>query len=301
MLGKVMVTGASGLIGNTVRQRLEARGTEVVAIDLHARADTAGPVTECDLGDAHRLHALAGQGVTGIIHCGAYSGPMVARDNPFDMVQVNIVGTAHLLEVARVHGMARFVYCSSTSAYGSTEGVVPEDVPMHPSTVYGASKVASEQLVATYRTQYGVDGTSLRLSWVYGPRRTTDCLIRELIQQARRKQPSHIAYGADFTRQYINVEDAAGGLIAAFDHDHLPRPVYNVTGGRRLTLGEVADRVKAVFPDADISFGAGGDPFDDRQGLFDIAAAQADFGYVPTIDLETGIRRYAAWLETQGL
>jgi hypothetical protein len=92
-------------------------------------------------------------------------------------------GTANVLEVARVHKTTRFVYCSSTSAYGPTPPEpVPEDVTMRPSTVYGASKVASEQLVRTYASQYCLNGTSLRLSWVYGPRRTTDCVIRTMIR-----------------------------------------------------------------------------------------------------------------------
>jgi UDP-glucuronate 4-epimerase len=163
-----------------VRQILEERAHRVIAVDRQAGSDTFGRVIECDLGDVHRVHAR--DGICGVIHCGAHSGPMAARDNPYSMVQVNIVGTANVLEVARVHKTTRFVYCSSTSAYGPTPpGPVPEDVTMRPSTVYGASKVASEQLISTYPSQYGLNGTSPRLSWVYGPRRTTDCVIRTMI------------------------------------------------------------------------------------------------------------------------
>lgn len=293
----ILVTGAAGLIGNKVRQILEERGDAVIAVDRQAGADTAGPVIECDLGDVHRLHELARDGLWGIIHCGAHSGPMVARDNPFSMVQVNIVGTANMLEVARVHGATRFIYCSSTSAYGPTPpGPVPEDVAMRPSTVYGASKVAGEQLVSTYAAQYGLDGTSLRLSWVYGPRRTTDCLIRTMLNDAQAKRPTRIAFGRDFPRQYIHVADAAGALVMAFDKPGLPRRIYTVTGGTHRTLGEIADLVRAEFPQADIELGAGADPVDDVQHAFDIAAAQRDLGYVPRYSLEAGIRDYAAWL-----
>ena len=81
---------------------------------------------------------------------------MVAQDNPYAIVMVNVVGTANLLEAARIHGLRRFVFCSSTSAYGPTPpGPVPEDVPMAPSSVYGASKVASEQLVNAYARSTG--------------------------------------------------------------------------------------------------------------------------------------------------
>jgi UDP-glucuronate 4-epimerase len=296
----ILVTGAAGLIGNKVRQILEERGDTVIAIDRIAGSGGFGPVTECDLGDVHRLHELSRDGIEGVIHCGAHSGPMVARDNPFSMVQVNIVGTANVLEVARVHGARRFVYCSSTSAYGPTpRGPVPEDVPMHPSSVYGASKVAGEQLVAAYASQYELNGTSLRLSWVYGPRRITDCMIRTMIADAQAGRPTRAPFGRDFPRQYIHVEDAAGALVTAFDKPSLPRRSYTVTGGTCKTLGEIAGIVRELFPQADIELGAGADPVDDIQYEFDISAAKRDLGYAPRYDLVAGIRDYAAWLAAQ--
>lgn len=293
----ILVTGAAGLIGDRVRRILEERGDEVIAIDRHAGAGTFGPVAECDLGDIHRLHELARKGLGGVVHCGAHSGPMVARDNPFSMVQVNIVGTANMLEVARIHGARRFVYCSSTSAYGPTPpGPVREDVPLRPSTVYGASKAAGEQLVSSYAAQYGLDGVSLRLSWVYGPRRTTDCLIRTMITDAQAGRPTRADFGRDFPRQYVHVGDAAAALVLALDRPSLPRRIYTVTGGTCLTLGQIADVVRAQFPQADISLGAGADPLDDVQHEFDISAAARDLGYAPRYDLAAGIRDYAAWL-----
>jgi len=296
----ILVTGAAGLIGNKVRQILEERGERVIAIDRVAGSGTFGLVTECDLGDVHRLHELARDGIEGVIHCGAYSGPMVARDNPYSMVQVNIVGTANMLEVARVHGARRFVYCSSTSAYGPTPPApVPEDVALHPSTVYGASKAAGEQLVSTYASQYGLNGTSLRLSWVYGPRRTTDCMIRAMITDAQAGRPTRAPFGRDFQRQYIHVEDAAGALVGAFDKPALPRRAYTVTGGTCKTLGEIAGIVRDLFPNADIELGTGADPVDDIQYEFDITAARRDLGYAPRYDLAEGIRSYADWLSAQ--
>ncbi len=296
----IIVTGSAGLIGDKVREILEGRGDAVIAIDRQGVTGTAGPVTICDLGDVHRLHELAREGIQGVVHCGAFSGPMVARDNPHAMVQVNIVGTANMLEVARIHGARRFVYCSSTSAYGPTPpGPVPEDVLLKPTTVYGASKAAGEQLVSTYAAQYGVDGVSLRLSWVYGPRRTTDCLIRTMIADAQAGRPTRVGFGRDFPRQYIHVEDAAAALITAFDVAALPRRIYTVTGGTHATLGEIAEQVRAQFPQADIALESGPDPVDDAQHQFDITAARRDLGYSPRYDLATGIRDYAAWLARQ--
>ena len=296
----ILVTGAAGLIGNKVRQILDERGDRVIAVDRQTGSDTFGQVIACDLGDVHRVHELTRDGISGVIHCGAHSGPMVARDNPYSMVQVNIVGTANVLEVARVHKATRFIYCSSTSACGPTPpGPVPEDVTMRPSTIYGASKVAGEQLVSTYASQYELNGTSLRLSWVYGPRRTTDCVIRTMITDAQAGRPTRVEFGRDFPRQYIHVNDAAAALVMAFDKIVLPRRSYTITGGTYKTLGQIADIVRAQFPLADIELGAGSDPVDDVQHEFDISAARRDLGYSPRYDLEKGIGEYAAWLAAQ--
>lgn len=296
----VLLTGCRGLIGGAVQTLLEERGTRVIPIDLSARTEDGRQIVECDITDIHRLHAtVAGEDVGGIIHCGAYSGPMVARDNPHAIVRVNVLGTANILELARIHNIKRVVFCSSTSAYGSTPpGLVPEDVALSPSSVYGASKVAGEQIVSSYGKQHGVDGVSLRLSWVFGPNRTTDCLIRTLIQDALAGRPTRQPFGRNFHRQYIHVDDAARALVAALDRPRLPRHAYTVTGGTYLTLAEIGDVVRRIFPNADIAFGEGPDPVDDVQSQFDISAAARDFGYRPSVGLEEGMRCYAEYLRS---
>jgi UDP-glucuronate 4-epimerase len=300
--GITLVTGAAGLLGAAVCSLLENRGAPLLAVDRLAGAEAARKILPCDITDIHSLHALAAQhSISGIVHCGAYSGPMLARDNPYAMVQVNIVGTANVLELARIHGIARFVFCSSAGAYGNTpNGPVREDIALRPTNLYGASKVAGEQLVACYARQYGVDGVSLRLSWVYGPYRTTDCIIRTMLERALDNRPTRIPFGHDFFRQFIHVQDAATALVAALDRRRLPRQAYNITGGTYVTLGEVAEIVRLILPHADIHLGLGPDPLDDVQERFDISAASADFGFSPSISLKDGIQLYADWLATRG-
>ena len=294
----ILVTGGAGLVGNAVRRRLESQGRKVVAIDLVERTRDGAPLTFCDLGDIHRLHAIAtDNAIDGIVHCGAHSGPMVARDNPYSMVQVNVVGTANMLELARMHKVRRMVFCSSTSAYGDTpEGLVPEDVPLRPTSVYGGSKAASEALLWTYWRQFGVDALAIRLSWVYGPGRTTDCIIRTMIEDALAGRPTRMPFGQDFHRQFIHVEDAVSALLLALDAGEMPRRIYTVTGETYATLGEIGEVVKRVLPQADIALQPGPDPVDEVHRRFDISAAKRDLGYAPQFDLESGIRSYADWI-----
>jgi UDP-glucuronate 4-epimerase len=293
-----LVTGAAGLIGNAVCRSLLASGQPFAAIDRMAGTIEGVAVSACDVTHVHGLHAIARRHrLSGIIHCGAFSGPMVAADSPSLMVDVNIVGTANILELARQVGNVRVVFCSSTSAVGPTgDGVHGEDIVLRPSSVYGASKAASEHLVRSYKLQHGVDGVSLRISWVYGPRRVTSCAIREMLTDALAGQPTQLPFGRNFPRQYIHVDDAVSALVAALGKPGLPRHEYFVTGGSWMTLGEIAGVVSDVMPDARIDIAPGADPVDDRQGRFDISAAARDLGYMPRVALKDGIARYRDWL-----
>lgn len=296
----IVVTGAAGLVGRRLVRLLVEQGRPVLALDRVASVTPEGvTIIECDLGDIHRLHAIAKDGIDSVVHCGAFSGPMVARDVPYSMVQVNIVGTANVLELARIHAARRFVYCSSTSAYGVVEsGPVSEDVPLKPASLYGASKVASEYITTAYAQQYGLSAACVRLSWVYGPGRTTDCVIRTMIENALVNRPTHMSFGFDFPRQFIQVDDAVQGLLKALDAPGIPRATYNVTGGTRVTLEEVAQVVRNIFSGADIKLQLGPDPVDEYQAQFSIDAARRDLGYEPKISLDEGIRAYARWIES---
>ena len=207
----------------------------------------------------------------------------------------SIVGTANMLELARIHGVPRFVYCSSASVYGSTRGApIDGSTPPQPSTVYGASKVASEQLVNAYAREHGVSGVSLRLSWIYGPERSTSCILRRMIAAGIAGEALDLPFGAGFPRQYIHVEDAAAALISALDAPSLPQTHYDVTGGRIDTLDHVAELVTQQIPGARITLREGPDPLDDHHGPIDIAAARRDLGYRPAVDLPDGIARFLA-------
>ncbi|MQB12432.1 NAD(P)-dependent oxidoreductase [Agrobacterium sp. ICMP 6402] len=290
------ITGAAGLVGQAVAEKLVARGDRVTAVDRNAAVLSFGEVIGCDLKDVHRLHALAGgQELDSIIHCGAYSGPMVARDNPYDLVAVNVMGTANVLEIARTFRVRRFINCSSVSVYGPTEnGPVREDVHLSPSTVYGATKLAAEALVTAFAREHGVDAASFRLSWVYGPNRSTPCFLGRLLRDALSGRTTELAWGRDFHRQYIHADDAANGLIAGLDADVLSTRVFNLTGANYQTLEETAALVGRILPQARISLGYGPDPGDDIQHEFDISAAEDELGYRPSISLEQGIRQFVA-------
>ena len=294
MTERVFLTGARGLVGRAVARQLRDAGDRVVGIDRQGGDVDGWEVIECDVTNAHRLHELALlHGFTAIVHCAAYSGPMVGSDNPGAVIETNLGGTANLLEVARIHDIPRVVFCSSVSAVGPTSAPITEDVPLRPTSVYAATKAASEALIHAYRERYDLQAVSLRLSAVWGPERTTVCALGQMITDAVAGRETVFAQGADAPTQYLHVTDAARAVQAALTAERLPKPVYHVNGGEYLTMAEVADLVRAEIPTERITIGPGPDPMYDWQEPFLIDAARADLGFEPRVSLAAGIREFA--------
>ena len=298
--GAIVVTGSAGLIGFGVAARLAREGRTVIGTDrIQPREDGGFPSTDAELTDVHKLHAICSGDIAAIVHCGAVSGPMLGRNNPRAVIETNVAGTANLLEIARQRRV-RLVFCSSTSAYGNTAAgldPVPEDAPLAADDVYGATKASGDILTRAYVAQTGLDAAVLRFSWVYGPRRRTTCVLREMIQDAQAGRATTLPYGHGFTRQYVYIDDVVSAVIAALDAEEIgPQRAFNITGGQRLEFGEIVDAVRDAVPGAQITLGEGVDPEDQSHGRFDISAAARALGWQPRVALADGVRRYADWL-----
>ncbi|GAA4913431.1 NAD-dependent epimerase/dehydratase family protein [Actinomycetospora succinea] len=296
----MLVTGSAGLVGHAVRRRLEAAGVEVVPVDVQRWSFDGVEQVECDLLDRDAVERLVdAERPAAVVHAGGVSGPMVSADDPARVVDVNLIGTTAVLEAARRHGVSRFVSCSSIAAYGitATRRVV-EETPLHPATVYGATKAAGEQLVEAYRHRYGPAGASLRLVAVFGPRRRTDCLIRDLLVDAAAGRTTRVGLPADAPQQFVSVDDAADAVVAAV---HAPDAVgaYNVAGDRPRTVAELVDAVAAVEPRVRAEL----DPPDPAAasrwpGTLDLSAAARDLGWAPRVDFGAAVAAYRDWLAT---
>ncbi len=296
---RILVTGAAGLIGASLVGTLRAGGYDVLGTDIAVGPPGAGEIARCDLSRPEATAALANKGpFHTIVHCGAISGPMLARDRPDLILAANLSATANLLELARRGGAARFVYCSSTSVYGdlSRDGLIGEDQALHPKTVYGATKAAGELLVSSYAAQFAFSDISLRISTVYGPARRNFCAIRQLVAAAVAGEPARLAFGRDHYRQYVHVADVCGALRLAIETEQSAGLVCNLTGGSYLTLAEIAERVKAQFPALDYRISEEPDPAEDMHGEFSIERARRLLNYTPAISIDDGIADLARHL-----
>ena len=302
----VLITGAAGFVGATLAHRLQSSGREVVGFDVApAPRGMKLPWVEADLRDAARVEAaIETYRIGRIAHAGAISGPMVLPDDPRTVFEINVLGTLNVLESARRLGVARVVLLSSFITYGDQpdDGIVTEDRTLRAADAYAGSKIAAEAAVRAYRDRHGVDAVSLRLGAVYGPGRTTDCLVRTFLENALAGKATTLGYGAGHHRSYVYVDDVAAAAAAALDvpAERLTITAYNVDGGVWPSLDEVARVAAELVPGLETTLAPGRIPLACRIGPLDLSAARRDLGYRPRVSLRDGIGRYHAWLAGGG-
>jgi len=290
----ILLTGGAGLIGMAAREGLARAGHVVTAIDVtdFGRDDKSLRIIGLDNRDALEV-LITEAGIEAIVHCAAISGPMMAKGDPLKIVSVNIDATALLLDVARVYNMKRFVFCSSISVYGDVgEAKITEETQLHPTSVYGASKVACEQLVEGFAVEYGLNGVSLRIGRVYGPYRRANCYLGDIIRNAETLDRTTIPCDPSFIYHYVHVDDVVNAIATVLTSPSFPRRAYNVGGGEALTMPQIATIASAAIDGADIALVPGADDVPDVQTDFDISRIADDLGWKPRLPLASGLRAY---------
>ncbi|BBK41503.1 UDP-glucose 4-epimerase [Allostella vacuolata] len=306
--GTTLVTGVGGLIGAAVLRRLVELGRPVLAMD---RVPPPGldlarlgvPFLPHDLPDPQRWHeAVVRFGVRRVVHAGSISGPMLLGDNPARICDINLGGLMGLLEAARIHRLGRIVWFSSIMAYGecADPGPVDEDAPLRPHTVYGATKAAGEALVHAYGAEQGVDAVALRVASCFGPGRTTDCLIRTLVEDGLAGRTTRVHPAPGRSRQHIFVGDVADAVLAALDAPALPQRAYNIGPGRAQTIDEILAAVQEAVPGARLVLDPAGLAWNTfGLGPLAIDAARRDLGFRPATGVAAGAAATRDWVRAR--
>jgi UDP-glucose 4-epimerase len=300
-MGATLVTGGLGYVGRHIVSLLRERGTPAVSYNRDFWDEDLPGVefVQGELFDVPRIvQTIERHGVDRIIHTAAMSHPELSVDLPITTFAANVDGTLHLLEAARLTAARRVVAFSSECAYGNRpEARVTEDCRLEPTTPYGVTKAAGELLAHVYNLRYGFDITSLRVSEVYGPGNRMPQYLCELIDAALAGRAYEMPAGADHRFQFVHVHDVAHAAVLASEASGLPLEAYNITGGAQIALREAVDAVERLVPGGEFRIGPGHIESLDRQGEWDISAAERDFGYRPEWDIERGILDYVGWRE----
>jgi nucleoside-diphosphate-sugar epimerase len=295
---KVLITGINGFIGGSYAARLRAEGgARIVGVDLQREA--TGPCDEyvaLDLGSPEAAAKLAAlPACDRVLHAGGISGFMVETDNPRRIFDVNVAGTMAVLDMARRMACRRVVLCSTVMVYGPDPTPAEEhretEYP-RPASVYGGSKLAQEALLHAFAGQYGVDALALRFTHVYGPGRTTQCFLREMLAAGAAGRPCRIPQAATSLRQFVHIADVVESIALAMSVPTPSARVFNISADEIHTLAEAAAVVRLVAGHLDVEFDASCDLPVYRVGKLSLERAREVLGFRPRLPLADGIREY---------
>lgn len=301
---KVLVTGGTGWIGSNVVRELTARDQQVVTFDSTREAwrvkDLAGvQLVKGDILDFPGLYeAIQKHRVTHIVHLAAILKGESQR-NPRLLQKVNCEGTLNVLEAARLAGVRRVVYGSSTVVYGqTTREPVDEDHPTSPSDMYGATKVLGETFLKEYHRLYGLDFAVMRFAHVYGPGRLKGTAVwKDLFEYPARGEKYVLPSGGDHRLNWSYVKDCASATVAACLVEKLDSRFFNVCEGVQHTPGEIAGLIATeIVPGAQFEIGPGLVPGHPAEALMEIGRAERVLGWKPAFDMVRGCRDYVETL-----
>lgn len=306
----ILVTGAAGFIGSHLARRLARQGHRVVGVD--AFTDYYDPELKRDNarmlvaegGVMHRADLVTDDlreivdGIDVVYHAAAQPG-ISTRTTFEDYLRNNIVATQRLLEaVSDLDGFELFVNISSSSVYGG-DAAGDETSEPRPTSAYGVTKLAAEQLVLAEARDRGFPACSCRLFSVYGPRERPDKLIPALIQALLDRRPFPLFEGSEHHRRsYTYVSDIVDGLVTLLGHhERVHGEIVNLGNDRDISTMEVIEIVQRIVGyEVEIERHPRrlGDQLRTRA---DIAKARALLDYAPCVDPEEGLSETVAWFQ----
>ena len=308
----ILVTGGAGFIGSHLTRRLLERGERVTALDdfndfydpALKRANAAAfagrsdwRLVEGDIRDAARVDALfERERFDAVVHLAARAGVRPSLLEPILYEEVNCIGTLRLLEAARRHGPANFVFASSSSVYGINEKVPfaeddPVDLPISP---YATTKRAGELLCFNYSHLYGLRTSCLRFFTVYGPAQRPEMAIAKFTDLIARGRTLPL-YGSGQTRRdYTYVDDIVQGIEAAMRCER-PYAIYNLGGAATTSLAEMVHQLERALGKPAKKKQLPDQPGDVPITFADVSLAEQELGYRCTTPLAEGIQKFCRW------
>jgi UDP-glucuronate 4-epimerase len=312
---RFLVTGGAGFIGSHLVDHLIGNGVaRMVVLDNFdefydpkiKRTNIATNLNHpsfrlvvCDIRNYVALRQLFSEEIFDcIIHLAAKAGVRPSVNDPRTYQEVNVAGTLNLLELARLHGIKKFIFGSSSSVYGlSAEPPFKEDAPLAPISPYAATKAAGEMLSHTYSYLYGLQVCCLRLFTVYGPRQRPDLAIHKFARKILDKSPIPVYGDGTSKRDFTYIDDIIQGIMASIDYDATPFEIINLGESQTVTVNRVVELLEEVLGERAIIEQHPPQPGDLPLTHADVNKAKKLLGYRPSMPIEAGIRKFADWLK----
>jgi len=308
---RILVTGGAGFIGSHLVEKLLSLGHDVAILDdfndfydpqikrqnIAAVAKDVA-IHRLDLRDSGAVRNLFHrEKFEAIAHLAARAGVRPSIQNPQLYYDTNVDGTLHLLDAARVTGVERFIFASSSSVYGNSKTVPFSEDRQLTQTLspYGATKIAGESLCSTYSHLYGMRVVALRYFTVYGPRQRPDLAIHQFTRKIQAGKPIDQFGDGTTRRDYTYIDDIIQGTIAALKYDGPMFDIFNLGENETIQLRDlIAGIENALGQKAKINR-LPEQPGDMPVTYADISKARELLGYNPSTRLSDGLPRFIEW------
>jgi UDP-glucuronate 4-epimerase len=316
-----LITGGAGFIGSRLALHLLARGERVVVLDnldpyydpalkraalqeIRRAAEATGRpdqavIIEGDVRDAAAVEAVfEAHDIHRVAHLAAMSGVRYSAERPALYAEVNVTGSAIVMDAARRHGVEIVALASTSNIYGDTARVPfreddPATMPLAP---YPASKRAAELFAYSLHHLHGLNVTALRFFNVYGPGGRPDMMPVRALDAMRTGTPIPVYGDGGLERDWTYIDDIVAGVAAALERP-LGFRILNLGSGHPVSLTQFLDlyeritglpslRVETPTPATELPI-----------TYADNTLARELLGFAPTIALEEGLRRTWAWYQ----
>lgn len=305
---RIFITGGAGFIGSTLAGKLVDEN-QVVIYDNFARDALTHqpfryhPNLKVIAGDVLDLGPLeeAMQGAQLVVHCAAIAGIDTVIKSPVQTMRVNMIGSAHVLELAsRLPALERVVCFSTSEVFGSqafraseTDQTVMGKVGEARWT-YAVSKVAEEHLAIAYYKERGTPTTVLRPFNVYGPGQVGEGALRTFIMRALQDETLYIHGDGTQIRAWCYVDDMVAGTLLALEHPNAIGESFNIGNQRAVTTiyGLASAVIRVLGSRSRVEF-IRKDYADVELRIPSVGKARELLGFEAAVDLEEGIARSA--------
>lgn len=309
---RVLVTGGAGFLGSHLCERLLREGHNVICLDNfftgqrknveHLLSDHRFELLRHDVTEPMTLE------VDQIYHLACPASPVHYQRNPVRTIRTGVMGTLHMLDVAR-DASARMLIASTSEVYGSPAvHPQPEDYWGHVNPVgsracYDESKRCAEALAVSYARQYGVQVRIARIFNTYGPRLHVGDgrVVSNFIVQSLRGQPLTLYGDGSQTRSFCFVSDLIEGLLRLMESDQNAQPI-NLGNPVEITMRQLAEEVRRLTGSSAELICRPLPQDDPPQRRPDIARARRLLNWAPQVSLEEGLGKtieYFRWRLSQ--
>jgi UDP-glucose 4-epimerase len=308
---KILITGGAGFVGSTTAdQLLEAGAAEVRVLDNFIRGNRRNladaskrgnlVVVEGDIRDAELVDSLT-KGVDYVVHMAALRITRCA-EAPREGVEVLIDGMTNVLESAVRHRIKKIVAASSASVYGNpTYLPMDESHPFNNRTLYGAAKIANEQMLRAYHEMFKLDYVAFRYFNVYGPRMDLDGVYTEVlirwIDAIQSGVPPKIFGDGTQSMDFVYIEDVARANVAGLVSDATDE-AFNVGTGVQTSLNQLAELLLKVCGSSLTPQYLPARTVNNVQARrAAVEKAENLLGFRASVDLQSGLQRLVEWCE----